>query len=69
MNTKTRKTVTYGEWKKNPTHAAITIAAHGAKMLSAPTGQPARQWTETERDELRVALAEMLAEEDGASND
>ena len=70
MNTKTRKTVAYGEWgKRTPAQGAAMIADHGAKMLSTPTGQPARQWTETERDELRVALTEMLTNEDEASND
>jgi hypothetical protein len=69
MNTKTRNTVAYSEWMNNPGQPAAVIAAHGASMLSAPTGQPPRQWTSTEREELHLALVEMLGEEDLATND
>lgn len=43
--------------------AVAKLIEHIGQNLSAPTGQPARAWTEEERERLRAALKELFEEE------
>lgn len=66
VNTKTGKVITLKEYQSGGGGVVDAIVA-GEVSLSAPTGQAHRQWSESEKDELRRAM-ERVAELERAAN-